>query len=55
MIEARDVDAIAQAVESIIANKNDAIEKANQAYVWAIQTHAWDATLKKYEAFYQAN
>lgn len=55
LIAARDVDAIAQAVEAIIANKKDAIEKANQAYAWAIQTHAWDTTLRKYEAFYQAN
>lgn len=55
LMEARDTDAIAHAVEALIMNRVLAKEKATHAYEWAIQTHAWDATLKKYEAFYQIN
>jgi glycosyltransferase involved in cell wall biosynthesis len=55
LMEARDTDAIAHAVETLIMNRDLAKEKATHAYEWAIQTHAWDATLKKYEAFYQIN
>ena len=55
LIEARNTEAIASAVEAIIVNIDIAKEKAEHAYEWAIQTHAWDATLKKYKAFYQIN
>jgi glycosyltransferase involved in cell wall biosynthesis len=55
LMEARDTDAIAHAVEALIMNRALANQKATHAYEWAIQTHAWDATLKKYEAFYKIN
>lgn len=55
LIEARDTDAIAYGVEALIINRDVANEKATHAYKWAIQTHAWVATLKKYETFYQIN
>ena len=55
LMEARDTDAIAQALEALIVNKQTAIAKAAHAYEWAIQTHSWDATIKKYAALYQIN
>ena len=54
-MEARDTDAIAQALEALIVNKQTAKAKAAHAYEWAIQTHSWDATIKKYAALYQIN
>ena len=55
LMEARDTDAIAQALEALIVNKQTAKAKAAHAYEWAIQTHSWDATIKKYTALYQIN
>ena len=55
LMEARDTDAIAQALEALIVNKQTAKAKAAHAYEWAIQTHSWDATIKKYSALYQIN
>ena len=55
LMEARDTDAIAQALEALIVNKQTAKAKAAHAYEWAIQTHSWDATIKKYAALYQIN